>query len=80
MNTNAEMKKPTEDLFSLMVTVEQVSRALVITAEDTTVMVKDHDIMKNMSVLYLLSDSLDRVAEGLEELDEYRAKHQGYIG
>lgn len=80
MNTNAEMKKPVDDLFSLMVTVEQVSRALIITAEDTTDRFKDHDIVKNMSVLYLLSDSLDRVARGLEDLDEYRVKHQGYIG
>lgn len=79
MNTNAEMKKPAEDLFSLMVTVEQVSRALIITAEDTTDRFKDHDIERNMSVLYLLADSLDRVARGLEDLDEYRAKHQGYI-
>lgn len=80
MNTNAGMKKPAEDLFSLLVTVEQVSRALVITADDTTDRFKDYDIERNMSVLYLLSDSLDRVAKGLEELDAYRAKHQGYIG
>ena len=81
MNTNFKpMKKPSEDLFSLCTTVEQISRALTITAEDTTDRFKDHDIEKNMSVLYLLSDALDRVARGLEELDEYRVQNNGYIG
>lgn len=79
MNT-ITTEKPVEDLFTLCVTVEQVSRALRITAEDTTDRFKDYDIEQNMGVLYLLAENLDRVAEGLDKLDEYRAKHNGYIG
>lgn len=79
MNTNKTLQKPAEDLFTLSVMTEQISRALRITAEDTIDRFREYDIEQNMGVLYLLADNLDRVTDTLEKLDEYRAHNRGYI-
>ncbi len=68
-------QKNYEDLYSIGTKVMQISRALRIVAEDTTDRFKAHDLQQNMEVLYLLANNLDEVAESLDVLDEYRAKH-----
>lgn len=64
------------DLFIVGTRVNQISRTLLITAEDTTERAHSpQDVKRNMEILHMLSDELNRIEKELEAMDEYKVKH-----
>lgn len=63
------------DLFIMGTKINQISRTLLITAEDTCERTRNEDVKRNMEILHMLSDELNRIERELEAMDDYRVKH-----